>query len=201
MSVVSNDPFGNPFATGSIAKPQHVASNKAIGTGRTPPVTAQALPPRPVNTASAAPMVSHETTGSIEAPHTGGGVTVGGWSSAGGASVVVAQGESADMLAKRYGVPQNVLLQVQWPEDRQRIAAGRHESSSRSIMRLQPPVRRLLRRASLPSSRRIWLLPRRGSSWRPVRSSAGRSCPRMWRRLKPDMKRPRRLRRSRPSAR
>ncbi len=37
---------------------------------------------------------------------------VPGWSSAGGASVVVAQGESADMLAKRYGVPQNVLLQV-----------------------------------------------------------------------------------------
>ena len=114
-----NDPFSNPFSTASkTTKPQHVASSKPVGTGRTPPVVAQALPPRPTTFASAAPIhssgsaISHETTGSIEPPRSVAGASFGGWSSSGGASVVVAQGETADVLSKRYGVPQNVLLQV-----------------------------------------------------------------------------------------
>ena len=56
--------------------------------------------------------MSTETTGSIGPAHAVAGASFGGWSSNGGAPIVVAQGESADMLAKRYGVPQNALLQV-----------------------------------------------------------------------------------------
>ena len=110
-----NDPFGNPFTTGSIAKPKHVASAKPVGTGRTPPVVAQALPPHPTTVARAVPpqtetpAVSHETTGSIAAPA---GASVGGWSATGGTAVVVAQGETVDILSKRYGVLPHVLLHV-----------------------------------------------------------------------------------------
>ena len=113
-----SDPFGNPFSTASTtAKPQHVASRKPLGTGRAPPVVATALPPRSTSVAALPPSsqrtatVSSETTGSIR-PQTAAGASFGGWSSTGGAPVVVAQGETADMLSKRYGVPQNVLLQV-----------------------------------------------------------------------------------------
>ncbi len=107
-----NDPFSNPFTTGSIAKPQHVASAKPVGTGRAPPVLAQALPARRTTVASAAPMVSRETTGSIAPVSSAPAASVAGWSASGGASVVVAQGETADILAKRYGVPMTALLQV-----------------------------------------------------------------------------------------
>ncbi len=107
-----NDPFGNPFSTGSIQKPKHVAAVRPLGTGRAPPVVAQALPPRPAIASSriANPGVSTEPTGSI-APHAS-GTSVAGWSANGGPSVVVAQGETASVLSQRYGVPEKVLLEV-----------------------------------------------------------------------------------------
>ena len=103
-----NDAFGNPFATGSTEKPHKVSTaNHPVGTGRTPPVVATALPPR------AAPvMVSHETTGSIGPSHAVPNTSFGGWTGQGGAAVQVSQGDTAEMLSKRYGVPQNILLQV-----------------------------------------------------------------------------------------
>ncbi len=111
-----NDAFGNPFATGSTEKPHKVSTlNHPVGTGRTPPVVATALPPHPVSTARAAPapmMVSHETTGSIGPSHSVPNTSFGGWTGQGGAAVQVSQGDTAEMLAKRYGVPQNILLQV-----------------------------------------------------------------------------------------
>ena len=113
-----NDAFGNPFATGSTEKPHKVSTlNHPVGTGRTPPVVATALPPRPTSTASVAPaaapvMVSRETTGSIGPTHSVPNTSFGGWSGQGGAAVQVAQGDTAEMLSKRYGVPQNILLQV-----------------------------------------------------------------------------------------
>ena len=113
-----NDAFGNPFATGSTEKPHKVSTlSHPVGTGRTPPVVATALPPRAPSTASAAPasapvMVSRESTGSIAPAHSVPNASFGGWTGQGGASVQVSQGDTAEMLAKRYGVPQNILLQV-----------------------------------------------------------------------------------------
>jgi len=112
------DAFGNPFATGSTAKPQKISSLKRpIGTGRTPPVVASALPPHGTAVAAApfrsAPVaMSHETTGSIASARNIPGSSFGGWSGQGGASVQVAQGDTGAVLAQRYGVPENVLLQV-----------------------------------------------------------------------------------------
>ena len=112
------DAFGNPFATGSVQKPKKVAhASQPLGTGRTPPVMTSALPPR-AQVASAAPpraapvAVSHETTGSIGPARSVPGASFGGWTGQGGASVQVGQGDTAGKLAERYGVPLNVLLQV-----------------------------------------------------------------------------------------
>lgn len=113
------DAFGNPFTTGSIQKPKKVAhTTPSMGTGRTPPVTASALPPRGSQVASAAPLrpapaaVSHETTGSIGPARTAPGASFGGWTGQGGVSVQVGSGDTAGKLAERYGVPLPALLQV-----------------------------------------------------------------------------------------
>ena len=112
------DAFGNPFATGSVQKPKKVAhASQPLGTGRTPPVMTSALPPRgqvaSVAPPRAAPVaVSHETTGSIGPARSVPGASFGGWTGQGGASVQVGQGDTAGKLAERYGVPLNVLLQV-----------------------------------------------------------------------------------------
>ena len=121
------DPFGNPFSTASdetapAAKPRHVASNDVIPAGRTPPVTSQALAPRAVATSNAYrpssmasnEPVSRETTGSIEPgpKRVASGTSFGGWTTTGGTPIEVAQGESADVIANRYGVPTKALLQV-----------------------------------------------------------------------------------------
>jgi murein DD-endopeptidase MepM/ murein hydrolase activator NlpD len=123
------DPLGNPFSMSSseqAAPRRHVASaSDVIPAGRTPPVTSQALAPRSVSVASLAPPrpaptaafrepVSAETTGSIETGpvRTAANSSFGGWSSAGGTPIQVADGENAEILAKRYGVPTNALLQV-----------------------------------------------------------------------------------------
>ncbi len=112
------DAFGNPFSTGSIQqKPKKVAhATPSLGTGRTPPVTTSALPPAN-RVASAAPFrappaVSHETTGSIPSSTPVKGASFGGWTGQGGAAVQVGAGDSAAVLAQRYGVPENVLLQT-----------------------------------------------------------------------------------------
>ncbi len=56
--------------------------------------------------------MSHETTGSIPSSTPVKGASFGGWTGQGGASVQVGAGDSAAVLAQRYGVPENVLLQT-----------------------------------------------------------------------------------------
>ena len=120
------DPFGNPFSTASNETPvtprRHVASaGDVIPAGRTPPVSSQALEPRAASASLRSNSsvafrepISRETTGSIE-PGPGrlaGGASAGGWTTAGGTPIQVSEGETADVLAKRYGVPTSSLLQV-----------------------------------------------------------------------------------------
>ena len=123
------DPFGSPFSTASadqVPVRTHVASaGDIIPAGRMPPVTSQALAPRSSSVAALTPLrsapqtafrepVSAETTGSIEPGpvRTAANGSFGGWSSAGGTPIQVADGDTADVLAKRYGVPTTALLQV-----------------------------------------------------------------------------------------
>lgn len=120
-----SDPFSNPFATSSNEPVQHVASSATIPAGRSPPVTSHALPASN-NLASAAPLrpnltsrgygapISRETTGSIESGPTrvARGAASGGWTSTGGVPITVGEGETVDVLSKRYGVPPTALLQT-----------------------------------------------------------------------------------------
>ena len=112
------DPFSNPFSTAAndeapVAAPRHVASNDVIPAGRTPPVSSQALAPRSASVAYNAP-ISRETTGSIDPGSTrmASGPSFGKWTTTGGTPIQVADGETADVLASRYGVPTSALLQV-----------------------------------------------------------------------------------------
>lgn len=120
-----SDPFSNPFATASNdPAPPPARVGRTIPAGRTPPVMSQALPPatgavagtaplRPYATAYNAP-VSRETTGSIDPgpSRSAPGSAFGGWTSSGGVGVTVGEGESVDLLSKRYGVPPAALLQT-----------------------------------------------------------------------------------------
>ena len=49
---------------------------------------------------------------------------IGGWSAEGGTPVVVAQGETADTIAQRYGVPTETLLQRQRLSTRAQVQPG-----------------------------------------------------------------------------
>lgn len=117
-----SDPFSSPFSTSASEQPaRHVAD--AMPAGRTPPVSSRSLsapsrvaaaaPLRPnlTRSASAAP-ISHETTGSIEPVRAARGSSFGGWTSSGGVPITVGAGESAEVIAKRYGVPETALLQT-----------------------------------------------------------------------------------------
>ena len=138
MSGCSSDvtrmesPFTNPFSTASndeatpAAPARRVASaSDVIPAGRTPPVSSQALAPRS-GYASIAP--SHETTGSIEPgpARIASGPSYGNWTTTGGTPIQVADGESADVLAQRYGVPTNVLLQVNGMRSASDVRPGSH---------------------------------------------------------------------------
>ncbi len=114
------DPFSDPFRgdvdrtpTGSISEPQPYAP--------TQPVESRPLTPPPANYSSpAAPSYSYSAPAS---PHVASGGWSGsdtasravhpssaGWTAEGGMPVVVAQGETAEIIARRYGIPTEALL-------------------------------------------------------------------------------------------
>lgn len=138
MSGCSSDvtrmesPFTNPFSTASndeaapAVPARRVASaGDVIPAGRTPPVSSQALAPR---SGYASNTPSRETTGSIEPgpARIASGPSYGNWTTTGGTPIQVADGESADVLAQRYGVPTNVLLQVNGMRSASDVRAGSH---------------------------------------------------------------------------
>ena len=125
------DPFSNPFSSASndeapVAPRRHVASSDVIPAGRTPPVSSQALAPHSASVAYNAP-ISRETTGSIDPSpmRTASGPSFGNWTTTGGTPIQVADGETADMLSKRYGVPTSALLQVNGLRAANEVQPGR----------------------------------------------------------------------------
>jgi murein DD-endopeptidase MepM/ murein hydrolase activator NlpD len=88
-SPFPQNPFSNPFAS------------KTADAAPTPSVTSAPL-------AQGAPAAAASQTASAK-PHAVGGSAVG-WTAAGGARVVVADGETLDSLSGRYGVPAAAIL-------------------------------------------------------------------------------------------
>ncbi|WP_395697643.1 peptidoglycan DD-metalloendopeptidase family protein [Methylocella sp.] len=104
------DPFGDPFHTAQATDPAPTSSiSPSAGAPVTPvqsrplqsPVAAPLAPaaPRPV---AAAPMAAPAARAAAAS----------GWSAAGGTPVMVAQGDTAETLSRRYGVPADALARA-----------------------------------------------------------------------------------------
>ena len=111
------NPFGNPFSENVDPLPTRSIPRPAAPVG---PVSARPLAALPARVAAQAtprvaynqpPALAADVTGSI-VPHGLGKSGLAGWSADGGTPIVAAQGESAAMLARRYGVPEASLLSV-----------------------------------------------------------------------------------------
>ena len=119
---LSSDPLSNPFATARAPQPAPNAGyaqadpvapvqsrplaapvqSRPLG-----PVASYAIPARPSPHLAAAPApTSPDMTASVKR---GGPL---GWSAEGGMPVIVTNGETADIIAKRYGVPPDALLRT-----------------------------------------------------------------------------------------
>jgi murein DD-endopeptidase MepM/ murein hydrolase activator NlpD len=109
-------PFGNPFqtaqapasqrdpaTTGSIGRSAPRQSYEAASATGNPGVSSQPLPPP---TASVAP----RSAPAAPAPSVAG--SAAGWSAQGGTPIVVAQGETLEVISGRYGVPRSALMQA-----------------------------------------------------------------------------------------
>ena len=126
-----NTAFSNPFAssadpvqTGSIAEAPQAGQRAAAITRPLASVTSRPLAP-PLSAAAqyaaparlslktaynVPPVSAPDMASSMARPAAASGTS--GWSVEGGTPVVVAQGESAAILARRYGVPENEMLRL-----------------------------------------------------------------------------------------
>lgn len=91
------------------------------------PITATALAPAaPQPLPAAEPVVDRTTTGTVQAKPAlpNASSDPAGWSRAGGTQVTIKQGETVYNLSRRYGVPANVIMQVNGLSDAEGLRAG-----------------------------------------------------------------------------
>jgi murein DD-endopeptidase MepM/ murein hydrolase activator NlpD len=108
-------PFDSPFRTAQAPAPvRDPVTTGSIGNSpvqavpSSPVVRSQALPP-PQAVASA-PIAAPAAPAPMAAPQQPVGGSAAGWTAQGGTPVVIAQGETIDMISSRYGVPRAALL-------------------------------------------------------------------------------------------
>jgi murein DD-endopeptidase MepM/ murein hydrolase activator NlpD len=112
------DPFANPFA-----------SNAAPTAAPTSSVASAPLaPPGPVSTASIPPAQAPYAPAPLNqvASSQPVGGSAAGWSIVGGSPIVVAQGDDADSVSRRYGVPTAALIKSNGLANATQIRAGMH---------------------------------------------------------------------------
>jgi murein DD-endopeptidase MepM/ murein hydrolase activator NlpD len=105
-------PFSNPFKTAQASGPAAVrdpATTGSIGKAASAPIAATPAPA--VASVRSQPLPAPQSAVALRsaAPIPTGG-SASGWSAQGGTPVVVAQGESLDMISSRYGVPKAALI-------------------------------------------------------------------------------------------
>ncbi len=112
-------PFDNPFRTAQAAPMRDPVTTGSIGSSASAPlqpvpsapvVRSQALPPPPSGVAMrpAAPAIAAAPAAAPSVQPVGG--SAAGWSAQGGTPIVLAQGETLDMISSRYGVPRAALM-------------------------------------------------------------------------------------------
>jgi murein DD-endopeptidase MepM/ murein hydrolase activator NlpD len=114
-----DDPLGNPFQTSArtdrnpTGSVDHTPRSSAPAPIQTHPLAAQepiasyTAPAHPSPKLAAATPPHTDLTGSVSQ---GQGQAGTGWSAIGGTPMVVAQGETADTIARRYGIPRDAIL-------------------------------------------------------------------------------------------
>ncbi|HEY8578527.1 MAG TPA: LysM peptidoglycan-binding domain-containing protein, partial [Beijerinckiaceae bacterium] len=105
---IQSQPLAAPVSSAPLPPPQS-APYAAPQTASRTPAAAPGMPTRPTYTSPALAARPSAPAASSASPA---GASHGPWTAAGGTSVTVAQGDSASVLAARYGVPQEALLKV-----------------------------------------------------------------------------------------
>lgn len=103
------DPFGNPFQTSAgAADPAPTA-----GVSRSPSAPVTPVQSRPLGApAASAPVLSQPSSKVAATTPAHPPQAVGGWSVEGGSPVTIAQGETGEVIARRYGVPLDALVRA-----------------------------------------------------------------------------------------
>ncbi|MDE2577864.1 MAG: peptidoglycan DD-metalloendopeptidase family protein [Hyphomicrobiales bacterium] len=115
------DPFSNPFAS---AKPRvDRTATGSIKPLRTASLSHERIVGQPLST-PAKPSFSQAAAPVAPQPLQKTGSNFGHWTADGGTSLVAAQGESASMIAARYGVPTDALLHVNGLQSASQVQAG-----------------------------------------------------------------------------
>ncbi len=116
-----SDPWSNPFQSSA-----NVAS-EASAAGVAAPVPVSPVQSRPLGapTASANP-ASQPSPGIAAAAPPRGTQGAAGWSAQGGSPIVVAQGENAQILSNRYGVPVDALVRTNGFASASQVRPGTH---------------------------------------------------------------------------
>ncbi|MEJ0092549.1 MAG: peptidoglycan DD-metalloendopeptidase family protein [Methylocella sp.] len=99
------DPFGSPFQNSAVTDPSPTASINQ--SAPVTPVQSRPLAPPAASLASPAPPSARVAAAPVHSS-----TAVAGWSAEGGTPVVLADGENADIIAKRYGIPMDALLKA-----------------------------------------------------------------------------------------
>ncbi|HYP57277.1 MAG TPA: peptidoglycan DD-metalloendopeptidase family protein [Beijerinckia sp.] len=111
-----SNPFGSPFQN-SVRNTDPAPTGSLTQAAPVSPVQAQALPSPVQSRPLAAPAANYAAPAQPSprlaaaqppAPQTHGGVA--GWSIQGGSPITVGQGETAEILARRYGIPAEALI-------------------------------------------------------------------------------------------
>lgn len=124
LSQTFDAPFSNPFSnTSSEAAPTPRVSSAPLAAAPAEPSYAVASRPNPVSVAAVPAAQPAPAPRMASAPVNG---ASSGWSAVGGSPVVVAQGDSADTLSRRYGVPTAALLSANGLSSPSQIHGGMH---------------------------------------------------------------------------
>jgi len=115
-----SDPLSNPFqSSANVAEPA-----QAPGGAYAMPVSPVQSRPLSAPSASASPLSQPSPrVAAVSQPR---GQSVAGWSAQGGSPIVVAQGETAVVLANRYGIPIDALVRSNGLSSASQIQPGSH---------------------------------------------------------------------------
>ena len=128
------DPFSNPFETSArVSDPTPTAStaprenySAPLGRVQSRPLSAPGASASYATPSTPSPQMA--AASSVSAPASTGGIIrstgPGGWTSQGGPTVTVGQGETATVLANRYGVPADALLRVNGYSSASQVTPG-----------------------------------------------------------------------------